>query len=291
MKRGWVLVAAVAVAAIATAYAMTRSGPVPDPAVAPQRPAVPRPPGAALEVTYIANEGVLIAAGGTQVLIDGLHRRYRSSYPFLPEPYREQIETAQAPFDEIDVILVSHMHLDHFHPEAVARHLRHNAAATLVSSEQVVREIQTLADYADIRSRLKTITPPLKQRVATVAGGVQVEVLGVGHGSGRHATVQNLGHLVTLGGKRLLHVGDASTEDASIFEAFNLDQADIDIAFLPAWFLTSDEGTAIVRQHIKPKHIVAVHMPADELQRAVAQIGERFPDAVPFTTLLEKKFY
>ena len=286
-----VIVALVAVAAIATAFAMTRSGQAPEPVIAPQGVAVPRPPEASLEVTYIANEGVLIAAGQTQVLIDGLHRQYRSSYPFLPEPYREQIETAQPPFHEIDVILVSHMHLDHFHPESVVRHLRHNAGAALVSSEQIVGEVQRLTGYAAIKSRVTTITPALKQKVVTVAGGVEMELLGVGHGTGRHGTVQNLGHVITLGGKRVLHIGDASTEDASIFDAFNLDEAQIDVAFLPLWFLTSDEGAAIVRQHIKPKHIVAVHMPADGVPRAVAEIRQRFPDAVPFTVLLEKKFY
>lgn len=291
MKRAWLIVAVVAVAAIATAYAMTRMGVVPEPIIAPQGATVPRPPGATLEVTYIANEGVLIAAGSTQVLIDGLHRQYRSSYPFLPEPYREQIETAQAPFDEIDLVLVSHMHPDHFHPESVARHLRHNAGATLVSSEQVVREIEALPDHASIRSQVTTITPPLKQKVTTIVGGVRVELLGVGHGTGRHATVQNLGHVVTLGGKKLLHIGDASTEDASTFDALNLDEEGIDVAFLPVWFLTGDEGSTIVRQYIKPKHIVAIHMPAEGPQRAITQIRERFPDAVPFTVLLEKKFY
>ena len=267
----------------------TRAAPVP--VIAPQGAAVARPPGATLEVTYIANEGVLVAAGATQVLIDGLHRPYRPSYPFLPEPYREQIETAQPPFDEIDVILVSHVHLDHFHPESVTRHLVRNSGAILVSSEQVVRELQTRDDYPTISSRVTTITPTLKQRMATAANGVRVELLGVGHGSGRNATLQNLGHLVTLGSKKILHIGDASTEDASIFDAFNLDEGSIDVAFLPVWFLTSDEGAAIVRAHIKPKHIVAVHMPADEPQRVVAQIRERFPDAVAFTVLLEKKFY
>jgi L-ascorbate metabolism protein UlaG (beta-lactamase superfamily) len=291
MKRAWVFAAAVASGAIATAFAMTRVGKFPEPVVAPQGVAAPRPSGATLEVTYIANEGVLVAAGQTQVLIDGLHRQYRPSYPFLPEPYREQIETAQTPFHEIDVILVSHLHLDHFHPESVVRHLRHNLQATLVSSEQVVREMQKLPDYAGIQSRVTTMTPALKQKSATAVGGVHVELLGVGHGTGRHETVQNLGHVITLGGKKVLHIGDASTEDATIFDAFDLDEAKIDLAFLPVWFLTSAEGAAIVRQHIKPTHIVAVHMPADGPERAVAQIRERFPDAVPFTVLLEKKFY
>ena len=291
MKRVGLIASVIGFAAIATVYAMSRIGTPPGPVIARQGAAVTRPPGATLKVTYIANEGVLIAAGAVQVLIDGLHRQYRSSYPFLPEPYRQQIETARAPFHEVDVILVSHMHLDHFHPESVVRHLRHNAEATLVSSQQVVGELEKAADYASVRSRVTTITPPVKGRVSTIAGGINVDLLGLGHGSGRHAAIQNLGHLITLGGKKLLHIGDASTEDASIFDTFDLDETNIDVAFLPVWFLTSDEGAAIVRQYIKPKHIVAVHMPADGPERAVAQIRERFPDAVPFTVLLEKKVY
>ena len=292
MKRASLVVAVVAVSALATAYGVTRMTEAPQPAIAPQDVTVPRPAGATLEVTYIANQGVLIAAGSTQVLIDGLHREYRSSYPFLPEPYREQIEMARPPFNEIDVILVSHAHLDHFHPESVARHLTHNTDATLVSSEQVVDEVKARQEYSAVASRVKTITPPLTQRVATVAAGVQIEVLGIGHGrSGRHASVQNLGHIVKLGGKTLLHIGDASTDDDAIFDALNLEQSAIDIAFLPVWFLTSDDGAAIVRQHIKPKHIVAIHMPAQEPQRAAAEIRQRFPEAIAFTTLLERKFY
>ena len=292
MKRTWLAVAVVGVSALASAYGVTRITGTPQPVIAPQGVPVARPPGATLEITYIANQGVLIAAGTTQVLIDGLHREYRSSYPFLPEPYREQIETARPPFDDIDVILVSHSHLDHFHAESVARYLAHNTAATLVSSEQVVREMQARKEYAAIASRVKTITPPLTQRVNTVAAGVPIEVLGVGHGrTGRHATVQNLGHVVKLGGKTLLHLGDASTDDEEVFDALNLEEAAIDVAFLPVWFLTSDEGAAIVRRHIRPKHIVAVHMPAQDPQRTAANIRQRFPEAVAFTTLLEKKFY
>lgn len=278
------------IAVLATGYAMTRDGSMPQPVIAPQGAAV-RPPGATIEVTYIANEGVLVAGDGRQVLIDGLHREYRPAYPFLPEPYRGQIETAQPPFDKIDVILVSHMHLDHFHPEAVASHLRHNPRTVLVSSEQVVREVQgTAPDHDAIKARVTTATPALRERIALTAGGVTLEILGVGHGTGRHRTIQNLGHVVTLGGKKLLHVGDADTA-AGIFDAFNLDAQGIDVAFLPVWFLTSDDGAAIVRNHIKPKHIVAVHMPAADADRAVAQMRERFPDAVAFTALLDKRYY
>lgn len=275
-----------AVASVVAAYAAVGALAV----VSAQAPATPTAAGT-LQVTYIANQGVLLAAGDTQVLIDGLHRPYQPIYPSLPEREREQIETARPPFDGIDLILVSHVHRDHFHPEAVARHLRHNPKAVLVSSEQVVREIQALGNVADISPLMTAITPALRTRQTTEAAGMTVDILGVGHGTGRHATVQNLGHLITLGGTRVLHIGDATTEDPGILEAFDLDEAGIDVAFLPVWFLTGEAGAAIVRQHIKPRHIVAIHMPADDPQRAVTRIRQRFPDAVAFTSLLETKVF
>lgn len=290
-RAGSALAVTVAVAVIAGAYAMTRSGTSPAPLIAPQGAAVPRPPGTSVEITYIANEGVLIASGGKQVLIDGLHREYQPDYAFLPQPYRAQIETAQPPFDQIDVILVSHRHLDHFHPEAVASHLRHNPRTVLISSEQVVREIEnSAADFSALRSRVTTMTPALRQRATTTAAGVDIAILGVGHGTGRHRDVQNLAHVVELGGKTLLHVGDADTS-AEIFAAFGLDKENIDVAFLPAWFLLSDEGADIVRNHIKPKHIVAVHLGPREPARTSERIRARFPDATAFTTLLEQRYY
>jgi L-ascorbate metabolism protein UlaG (beta-lactamase superfamily) len=291
MKRARLSFTVLLVAAVlATAYAMTRDDTFPQPVIAPQGAAAPRPPGATVEITYIANEGVLIDAGGKRVLIDGLHREYRPAYPFLPEPHREQIETAQPPFDRIDVILVSHVHLDHFHPESVARHLRHDARTVLVSSGQVVREVEKEPEFGAIRQRVRASTPPLRERIATTAGGVEIELLGLGHGSGRNRTLQNLGHIVRLGGKKILHIGDADP-DAGIFAAFSLDKEAIDVAVLPVWFLTSDAGAAIVREQIKPRHIVAVHMPAHQPERSVAQIKERFPDAAAFTALLDKRYY
>ena len=74
--------------------------------------------------------------------------------------------------------------------------------------------------------------------------GIDFEILGLRHGTGRHATIQNLGHIIKLGGKKLLHVGDADTSIEN-FEKFNLDEEGIDIAFLPDWFLLYSEGQTV----------------------------------------------
>jgi L-ascorbate metabolism protein UlaG (beta-lactamase superfamily) len=290
VQRALIAVIGAALAVLVVYSRMNGAGP-PPPAVDPDAGFGSPPQSGTVEVTYIANEGVLLSSGGKKVLIDGLHREYKRGYPFLPEPHRDKLETAKPPFDAIDLVLVSHRHLDHFHPESVGRYLAHNPRATLISSEQVTGDIEKrFADYSLIRSRVTAVTPPLTQRIAMTAAGIEFELLGVGHGTGGHASIQNLGHLLKLGGKKLLHLGDADTAP-DILEKLRLDEEGIDVAFLPIWFLTGGEGPVVVREHIKPRHIVAVHMPAAGGDRAVAEMRQNFPAAVAFTTLLEKRAY
>ena len=290
MKRLWLVLGIVIVAVVTTVYftvggpwAWSSATPVMESQAAPQNPTV--------EITYIANEGVLISSGGKQVLIDGLHREYERDYASLPPAEREKIETAKPPFDKIDLILVSHRHLDHFHPESVGLHLQHNPNTQLVTSQQVVDEVEkNFKDYHAIKARMTGATPPWKERVAMKVSGIEFEILRLSHGTGRHATIQNLGHIVKLGGKKLLHVGDADTAVEN-FERFNLDEEQIDVAFLPFWFLIGAEGQTIVRDHIKPKHIIAVHISPDESERTLAHVRQAFPGSVAFKTMLEKKAY
>jgi L-ascorbate metabolism protein UlaG (beta-lactamase superfamily) len=246
---------------------------------------------AGLEIKYIANEGVLLSANGKQVLIDGLHREYKLDYAFLPTAQREQLEHARAPFERIDLLLVSHLHLDHFHPEAVGLYLRHNPKASLVSSEQVVDEVKkNFSDYAAIQSRMQSATPAVGEKVTMKVAGVELEILGLAHGSERFRWIQNLGHVITLGGKKILHIGDADTS-IETFEKFNLDEAKIDIAILPFWFLLGKEGQVIINQHIKPRQIIAVHISPAQSMKVAEQLRAVFPEAVAFTTMLEKRQY
>jgi L-ascorbate metabolism protein UlaG (beta-lactamase superfamily) len=295
MKRFWfALGLALAVATISLVVAamyLLKGAPMADAALTSANIAAPQ---TGVEITYIANEGVLLASGDKQVLIDSLHRNDRafSHYAFLPAAEREKIETAKAPFDKIDLLLFSHRHYDHFHAEAAGLHLQHNPNTMLVSSQQVVSDIeQQFKNYAAIKSRALSATPPLKERVAMNVAGIEFELLGVGHGSDeRNRSVQNLGHVIKLGGKKLLHVGDAELEP-EIFAKLNLDEEGIDIAILPFWLLIGKDGPAIVREHIKPKHLIAVHVETLKAAKITSQIKEAFPDAIVFTTMLEKRRY
>ena len=178
-----------------------------------------------LVVRYIANEGVLIASGGKQVLIDGLHREYKAAYLFPPPEMQAVLENARAPYDKINILLVSHIHLDHFHPESIGLYLKNNPKSVLASSSQVVDEVtKGFADHEKIRSQIKPVAHEWKKSVDVNLDGVRIKFLGLRHGGGQFKDMQNLGHIIEIGGKKLLHIGDADMT-AENFAAFNIAQA------------------------------------------------------------------
>lgn len=244
-----------------------------------------------LSVRYIGNEGVLIASGDRQILIDGLHREYKPFALFPPPDLLKSLETAEKPYDEIDILLVSHIHLDHFHSESVGLHLKNNPKSLLFSSEEIVGEVKkNFADYEKIKPQIKSVSHEWKKSFEIDQNGIKVKFLGLKHGGERAKNIQNFGHLIEIGGKKLLHIGDADMT-AENFSAFELAKEKIDIAFIPYWFLLSENGRKLVQEQFAPKHIIAVHIPPLEAENEAKNFKTFYPNDTAFTKILEEKVF
>jgi L-ascorbate metabolism protein UlaG (beta-lactamase superfamily) len=244
-----------------------------------------------LTLQYIANEGVLISSGKKQILIDGLHREYKTAYAFPPADLLRSLENAKSPYDKIDLILVSHIHLDHFHFESVGLHLKNNPKSILATSGQAIEQIsENFADYGKIKSQIIPIKYEWKKTTEIIQDGIKVKFLGLRHANPQHRSIQNLGHIIEIGGKNILHIGDADmiTEN---FSTFNIAKENIDVAIIPYWYLTSESGRKLVKEQFAPKHIIAVHISPSDSENVAEQIKEFYPDATAFTKILEEKSF
>ena len=240
------------------------------------------------KVTYVANEGVMIEAGGRKILIDSLHRFYRETYAYPTDPVKNDLEPAKGIFAKADLVLVSHIHGDHFSAESVGLHLLNNPSASLASSPQVIDAVKK--DFGEARkfpSRLKAI-PYEWKKTNSYNGKIRIDFLGLRHVNPQFADIQNFGHVIETGGLKFLHIGDADMADEN-FEAFGLEKAGIDVAFIPYWFLLSKEGRELVDRQFNPKQIVAVHIPPAESESLKKQLEELDPRVTAFTTILETK--
>ncbi len=244
-----------------------------------------RPP---VKAMYVGNEGVLLSHNGKAVLFDALHREYGPDYLFPPPDLLNAMEAGKPPFDQVRAVLVSHVHLDHFHAESVGLHLKNNTKARLVSSAQTMLEIaKNYPEHAAIRSQTIEATPEWKQRRDFEIDGIRISILGMKHGGDRFWWVKNLGHIIEIGGKKFFQFGDADMTDEN-FGAFDLPKEKIDVAFVPYWYLLSDGGRKLVREKIAAKTVVAVHIPPGTASQEAEKLRGLFPGVKTLTTIRQE---
>ena len=138
------------------------------------------------------------------------------------------LEGARAPYADVDAILITHWHEDHFSAEAVAAHLSSNPRAILVSSPEIVERVRGVAP-ALAASRLLAAARawPEPARGRRRRAGARAA-----HPPQPVATPpeQHLGFLIGDSAP-VLHVGDA--DPAADNFALLRSLPPIDLAFLP----------------------------------------------------------
>ena len=226
---------------------------------APSRPVVE------LELVYLANEGFLARAGGHELLIDAFVFEPYYGYAAVPAELRAAMLAGKPPFEGVELALTSHLHLDHFQAAAAAEFLRAHPETRFLSSPQVVDGV--LAELGDdaAAGRVDALLPEAGKATETREKETRVELVRLPHtGGAQTSSVQNLGHVLELGGARLLHVGDADALDKAV-EGYDLGKRALDVALVPYWWLGDAEGVARARKLTGAKHLVAMHVPPAEL--------------------------
>ncbi len=254
--------------------------------------------GSAASITYIGNAGVFVSYAGHGVLFDGLVRRGIPPYVTASADDRETIERAEPPFDTVDLVLATHYHADHFDAGAVWRHLDYNPRAVFVSTPQAVARVAATPSSADLEERTIASYPNEGTRERLEFMGITFDVLNLHHGRTRRPSVQNIGFVVDIEGFRVLHMGDTEvTVEELISQA--LDRDSIDVAFIPYWHLLDESGKRLVDMAIRPRRIVAIHVPAasaapsyftpvETLEALVTQLESDFPGIVVFREPLQQ---
>ncbi|MBU0494342.1 MAG: MBL fold metallo-hydrolase [Chloroflexi bacterium] len=240
-----------------------------------------RPDAAAVAITYVENDSFLINAHGKTILTDPPER--------IPPEARRLIEQAQPPFDAVDLVLITHAHSDHFDPQLIRAHLEHNPRAILISTEETVERLKAdFSGWSAMQDRIKAVEPQEGERIPVTANGISLEILNLPHG----IPITNLGFIINLGGRKLLHTGDMN--QASDLETYELARANIDIAFVPYFFLIDDEfldadGHNMVLAAIQARHVVPMHYSSTDryLISILNRIKARVPTGILFHETLE----
>jgi ankyrin repeat protein/L-ascorbate metabolism protein UlaG (beta-lactamase superfamily) len=246
---------------------------------------------APLDITYIANEGFLIARGDKKIIIDATHVN-PWGYPQTGERVFSLMLEGRPPFDGIDLSIASHAHADHTSPRMTAELLQRVPGVVYISNPEACDSVRIAAGagFDAIARRVVSVDPAWKTVEKRRENGVDLEFFGVNHNYADGEPRKTLATVVDLDGMRLVHMADeVPAANPANYEAVDLARDGIDIAFADAFFLGDSVGQHIMREHIKPRWIILMHAGPSELDDAAARLIPLHPNLLIFRDQLERR--
>lgn len=242
---------------------------------------------AQLEIRYIGNMGVLISGEESSVLIDGLHTEYNKKYYlFPPQSLVDSLTNSLGDFPPIKAIAATHYHRDHLDGEQISTFLDKNTQVLFFGSKQSTDLVKEARSNND--DRIITIETKDYQKQTVEIGDISVTGFYMNHVSpNRHGSVQNVGYLIEMEGKKILHVGDSNWFEEA-FTKLNLQEENIDVAIFPYWMLLNHQKIIQLRTWVNPKHIVATHLPPSGYEDYIKTINTTYPKTTFLITLNQK---
>ncbi|MCP4723842.1 MAG: MBL fold metallo-hydrolase [bacterium] len=244
-----------------------------------------------VKITYIGNEGFLISYEGKKIMTDA-PSTYLDNYADEGESVNSKVVSCTPPFDDIDLLFITHSHHDHYDVQSVGQFMENSTKTVLITTTQIVQEMKDgYKNFVNIESRVNGVTPDLNSSEDLLKKGVRIKIYRFMHGGDKSGSnPENIGFLFTLDDKKFLHAGDTiSKHIVGLYKHYRIDRQKVDFAFFP-WFDALDPiGKKVLSLYIKPQVMIPMHMSAPG-DPNIEQITERLRNAYPGIKVFLRSF-
>ena len=250
----------------------------------------------AVQIYFLGGCGYLISGGGKNILVDALykHPNPRFSHVRTPDEAYVKMLNAEPPFENIDLLLVSHNHADHFttdmgfpflaaHPET--RMIANGPTVTLASEDDP-------EGYEKVKHQIISRTPLWGALQELNVNGCSLKLYLVKHTSDDHMEPEYIvtQFLIEIGGLKILHMGDMYLPpNMETFRKLDLKRENIDIVFDINW--NTAQGKILMDKLIQPKFFVVMHNRFEDEGRHYRSILESYPNTTIFLKPMERKVF
>lgn len=233
-------------------------------------------------LTYLANEGVVLEGKGGRIFLDAFFGEGLPDYPVVPAALRDSMERGLEGFAGPAAALTTHPHRDHFNPAALARYLGSNAEAIAVGPVGIAARLDSVSP--GLRARTREMAPTGAKPATFDIGWARIQALPIPHGHTMRP-VEHVAYLVALEGITALHLGDTNS-DPQTWPGLGLPSTGVDLALVPFWYALDDERFASLVRVSRARTVVLLHLPRtpDGSWDATArELRRRYPQVeIPF---------
>ena len=178
-----------------------------------------------LHVTLVANAGVVLEYRGTKLLVDGIYGR--GDHPFSnlsPETWRE-MKAGEGLFQDIDYLLFTHAHPDHFSPQMTMEYLKERKVKGIfLPQTRSVRECGMAEFLQEHKIPAAFLTQETDRMGFRLENGITVRPFSTLHLDKKYHHVHHFCYLISYGEKNILLCADVdyTSEDFSRMRRFPL---------------------------------------------------------------------
>ncbi len=225
--------------------------------------------------------GFLIITGGKRILIDALFQVHNP-----PSPAERVVAMREGlpPFNDIDLILVTHTHEDHFDANLVGNNMLNNPQAVFVSSEVAVSVLEDrFRGFEQIQDRVIGVRLGRGEQEQMIVAGIDLDIICLSHGV---PSVPNLGYIFSADDISFFHTGDMNPNYVTVSDlhAYGLPERQIDIALVSGYHLTRERFADYFLEGIQPTVKVPMHFnfSGEGVSDILSEIETEFPNAILF---------
>ncbi|HEY5561765.1 MAG TPA: MBL fold metallo-hydrolase [Clostridiaceae bacterium] len=246
------------------------------------------------KVTYISNAGILLEYNDSKIMIDGFCNSILPIYKNPSDETKKLMISGTNQFKNIDALLFTHNHTDHFDAESTASFLNNSKKTFMLAPSKVVMEIKQ--GFPNVESkRLINLEDGLGKTEDININEIEIQSISMLHDGKEHMDIRNLAYLVDIAGKRVLHVGDAKPTKENYIH-LDIIHKNIDLLIAPFPYIGLPTARQVIEKYIKPRKIVLVHFPYREMDtfgwinqtmKSYLKVKDTLPETVFFENLGE----
>jgi len=223
-----------------------------------------------VEINCLTNIGVEIKSENQSIVVDAFFHKEFGHLGALDSMQLKEFAQAKPPYSNLDAVLATHFHADHFNLELSLSHLEANNKTILITTFEALEK-------AKIIDRVMSYSPSVGKDNKFKVKNFSIRAIGTKHfGTPPWSEAQNNAYLITIQGKNILHFGDGAItiENLKYFESIDT----IDLAILPVAEMTQPKQRKLIATYLSPKKILAAHIPPQSVDRVKEMLEELYGD-------------
>lgn len=254
-----------------------------------------------ITITYLANCGFLCESSSQKVLIDPFGTRFGNLFELSSEETMHKIETGSEPFNHVKLVLITHIHGDHFDPYPAEKFLLQNKQAQLVCPPQVWQQMKdSCQQFAQIEAQLVSPQLSMNELKTMAVNGIQLSIVRMQHGTNRslqgvdykdytdYEKTEDYGYLFELGGKVVFDQGDGCLKINEV--VLNKLNQKVDVAFL-SYFDWDTSSFNLLKDKLQAQNIIFMHQTKSGKEKEKEEFSEMKPNLILFNQELESKTF